>query len=206
VAGINKVNEDGVRRQDILANCRQGEHITLVLDDTNEYSETAVQVRRGNGEVIGYLPDKSENDWATYVRDEVSMGYLFDAYAYNIERKGTDVFTRLTPGTSLVTMELLLIQFDDNELSNAAGYVDSVLKEYELTPLFRPSNNITERTKVQRISKPAAQTPRTNRKIGRRERRRKEQTKIYVQLFIFTVLIGIPLIVFIFCSSVLRGS
>ena len=213
LAGINQSNEDGKRRQNILANCRQGEHITLVLDDANDYSETAVQVRRGNGEVIGYLPDKNENDWATYVRDEISMGELFDAYAYNLERKGTEVFTRLAPGSSLVTMEILLIQFDEDELSDAPGYVESVLKEYELTPLHRPSNNITERTKVQRISDSLTQAPVTGRPMGRherrrraRDRRRKDDFKIYIQLFAFFALIGIPLGVFVFCSSILRGN
>jgi len=211
LAGINHSNADGIRRQDILAKCRQGEHITLVLDDANEYSKTAVQARRGNGEIIGYLPDKNENDWATYVRDEISMGELFDAYAYNLEQKGTEVFTRLAPGTSLITMEILLIQFDKDEVSDAPGYVESVLREYELTPLHRPSNDITERTKIHRIGDASTQSPMTRRPLGRyerkrraRDRRRKEDFKIYFQLLAFIALIGIPLTLFIFCSSILR--
>jgi len=56
VAGESHRNEDGSSRQEILKRVQPGEKIRLVPAPDNPFDHLAVEVRRQNGEQIGYLP------------------------------------------------------------------------------------------------------------------------------------------------------
>jgi hypothetical protein len=71
VAGVTFPNDDGSERQDIIKQCRVGEHLVLRHDVTNQYSGFATQVLRTNGEQLGHAPDYL----AERIVQEVQAGY-----------------------------------------------------------------------------------------------------------------------------------
>lgn len=148
VAGITKQNYDGVHRQRIIANCLIGENISLVFENSNAFSANAVQLQRTNGEVIGYLPDKHEDDWATHVRDCVEEEILFDAYISQIEEKGREVFEHLPPGKTILTVKLFMIEFSWEYWQFASEYIECVLNDQNIQPLYRKSEDLRTRVHI----------------------------------------------------------
>jgi restriction system protein len=57
VAGVTFNNDDGSRRQTIIARCSVGEQLVLVRDPSNRFDAGAVKVMRSNGEQLGFLPE-----------------------------------------------------------------------------------------------------------------------------------------------------
>lgn len=43
-------------RQDVVRSCKVGDGLAFVADDTNPYDAQAVEVRTGDGKVIGFVP------------------------------------------------------------------------------------------------------------------------------------------------------
>lgn len=107
VAGVTHDNGDGTSRQEIIARCREGEHLLLARDPANLYDTNAVEVRRENGEQLGYL----SADWAEEIGPRIDRGWVYVVRLKNITGGGdhdhgvniTLTFGR--PGTDLAAVE-----------------------------------------------------------------------------------------------------
>jgi hypothetical protein len=56
VCGVSRKNQDGSRRQDIIAECRFDEDLELVREPDNPHNENAIAVLRfSSGQQCGYL-------------------------------------------------------------------------------------------------------------------------------------------------------
>lgn len=75
VAGVTKKNRDGTRRQEIIADCDDGEDLLLVREPDNSYDPNAIKVCRLSGEQIGYI----SSDVAATMADEMDGGKRFSA-------------------------------------------------------------------------------------------------------------------------------
>lgn len=56
VAGVSYENDDGSSRQEILACCKVPEILQLVRQPNHRHDRNAIQVRRQNGEMLGFIP------------------------------------------------------------------------------------------------------------------------------------------------------
>ena len=65
VVGVTHQNADGSSRQEILPTCKRNESLILVREPDNSYDRLAIQVRRRNGEMLGYL--RSDVSLATHI-------------------------------------------------------------------------------------------------------------------------------------------
>lgn len=64
IRGVNHQNENGSDRQEILGRCSEGETLYLYRDPDNPEDNNAVEVRRSNGEKLGYLSRSMAEDIA----------------------------------------------------------------------------------------------------------------------------------------------
>lgn len=64
IRGVKHQNEDGTDRQEILSRCSEGETLYLYRDPDNPQDKNAVEVRRSNGEKLGYLSRSMAEDIA----------------------------------------------------------------------------------------------------------------------------------------------
>ena len=56
IAGITFDNSDGRPRQDVLAECTEGEMLQLIAEPDNLHDPDAVQVCRVTGDQLGFVP------------------------------------------------------------------------------------------------------------------------------------------------------
>jgi hypothetical protein len=56
VAGVSHPNDDGSSRQEILARCKVPEVLELRRQPNHRHDKNAIQVRRQNGEMLGFIP------------------------------------------------------------------------------------------------------------------------------------------------------
>jgi hypothetical protein len=56
VAGVSHQNDDGSSRQEILARCKVPEILELRRQPNHRHDKNAIQVRRQNGEMLGFIP------------------------------------------------------------------------------------------------------------------------------------------------------
>lgn len=75
VAGVSYQNDDGSRRQEILAHCKVPEMLQLVRQPNHRHDTNAIQVRRENGEMLGFVP----RDEARLMAPELDEGRRYVA-------------------------------------------------------------------------------------------------------------------------------
>lgn len=75
VAGVTKKNLDGTSRQEIIADCREGEALLLVREPNNPKDPNAIKLCRLLGDQIGYI----SSEIATRMADEMDRGKKFSA-------------------------------------------------------------------------------------------------------------------------------
>ncbi|MEE8105699.1 MAG: HIRAN domain-containing protein [Planctomycetota bacterium] len=80
VVGVTQENEDGKSRQRILKSCKEMEQVVLLHDAENEYDEFAIEVRRTNGQQIGFLPSHT----AESVAENIAAGFGYWAWIKNL--------------------------------------------------------------------------------------------------------------------------
>jgi len=56
VAGVSHPNDDGSSRQEMLARCKVPEVLQLRRQPNHRHDKNAIQVRRQNGEMLGFIP------------------------------------------------------------------------------------------------------------------------------------------------------
>lgn len=139
VAGISYNNNDGVSRQLIAQNCQAGEHITLSLEANNPHSPDATMLCRSNGEQLGYFKSKI----GERVRKALGSGSRYDIYVVEV--------TGRTHDKTFFGITLHVFEFHPNDHEEAAWFIEDELAKEGLTPLYRPSPDLLERTKVRRI-------------------------------------------------------
>jgi|TARA_B110000438_G_C15502887_1_gene516481 hypothetical protein len=139
VAGLSFSNKNGVSRQLIAQNCQSGEHITMYLEANNPHTPNAKMLCRSNGEQLGYFPSETGSS----VQTGLDEGYKFDIYI-NYVTGGT--YDKPSYG-----INLFVIQFHVDVAAEAATFAEEALANERVTPLYRPSPNLLERTEVRRI-------------------------------------------------------
>lgn len=75
VAGVSYENDDVSSRQEILARCTVPEILRLVRQPNHRHDSNAIQVRRGNGEMLGFIP----RDEARLMAPELDKGRRYVA-------------------------------------------------------------------------------------------------------------------------------
>lgn len=75
VAGVSYQNDDGSSRQKILAHCKVPEMLQLVRQPNHRHDTNAIQVRRENGEMLGFIP----RDEARLMASELDKGRRYVA-------------------------------------------------------------------------------------------------------------------------------
>lgn len=98
MAGINKENDGGSHRQDIIADCCEGEAIILIREPENRYDPNAVAPYRQSGDKIGYLP----REWASDMAPRLDRGSPITAKIEALEQFES------TAGNDLIGMRLEL--------------------------------------------------------------------------------------------------
>ena len=139
VAGISHRNKNGVSRQDIAKACAVGEHVRLFLEVNNPVEPDATMSCRSKREQLGYFPSSTGKK----VRKNIELGYLFDIYISAITGGTSD---RPTSG-----LLLLVFQFHCDEVTAANSFIDRELRNEGITPLYRPSDDLLTRTRIERI-------------------------------------------------------
>jgi hypothetical protein len=64
VVGVTKKNEDGSSRQKIIKQCRKGDSLFLVRDPANKFDSNAIEVRKKDATMVGYLSGELAEDIA----------------------------------------------------------------------------------------------------------------------------------------------
>ena len=55
VVGVTKKNEDGSRRQGVIAGCKVGEQVLLIRESENPYDSNAIAVYHSSRKQIGFI-------------------------------------------------------------------------------------------------------------------------------------------------------
>ena len=90
VAGVTHENKDGTSRQEIIADCYEGESLNLVPEPDNPIDENAIAVCRASGEQIGYL----NKGLAFWVSDMLKDGWRYFPSIKAINDDGIDSHNR----------------------------------------------------------------------------------------------------------------
>ena len=68
IAGVTHDNDNGTSRQAILKRCLPDEQLQLIHDSSNPYDQNAIEVRRANGQQLGYLNADLAAELASAIR------------------------------------------------------------------------------------------------------------------------------------------
>lgn len=132
IAGITFDNENGRARQDVLADCSEGEMLQLIADPDNPYDSNAVKVCRLSGDQLGFVP--------AWISPEIyklaEKGYAPNAILMHIETSDYDGKAKYG--------EIVLFFFLGGSISRKTcnNYIQDVLDkegvDYQSWDAFRP--------------------------------------------------------------------
>jgi|GEM_PF-5679747 hypothetical protein len=87
LAGTKHDNDDGTRRDVVIAMCRELDLLTLVHEVNNTHSKTAVAVLQADGLQLGYLPDHIGKEVISKQRNGWGLRAVFREPHFHPERK-----------------------------------------------------------------------------------------------------------------------
>lgn len=87
LAGTSHENDDGTRRDVVIAMCRELDVLTLEHDVDNAHSKTAVAVLRADGLQLGWLPDHIGKEVVSKQRNGWRLRAVFREPHFHPERK-----------------------------------------------------------------------------------------------------------------------